>query len=113
MTMRGDAHHGEDHAVDEGDDHQVVPGRERLRQVVEQDEVRRPGELQQIRLGDRLGGNEENEDEGHHEEDRGDHDGRDPDDQAAVLRLRRLSELVVVPVVAVVVMVAIRIHLLD
>ena len=47
----GDAHHGEDHAVDEGDDHQVVPGRERLRQVVEQDEVRRPGELQQVRLG--------------------------------------------------------------
>src|SRR4029453_14635671 len=84
---RGDAHHGEDHAIDEGDDHQVVPGRERLRQVVEQDEVRRPGELQQIRLGERLGGNEENEDEGHHEEDRGDHDGRDADDQASGVAL--------------------------
>ena len=46
----GDADHGEDHAVDEGDDHQVVAGRECLLEVVQQHEVLRPGELQQRRL---------------------------------------------------------------
>src|SRR5215212_4506091 len=76
----GDAGHSEDHAVDKGDDHQIVASRQSLCQVVEQLEVLRPGELQRVRSGDVLGRNHEDEEERHHEEEPCKEDGRYADD---------------------------------